>query len=238
MLNSIRIKFIRGDEVKYISHLDLMKVFDRALRRSNISIAYSQGYNPHPQMVFGLPLSVGVTSNSEYADFEFPTCMQPDEFMERLNKQLPGGFRIVDAKVKLTKDNIMASIAGASYDVLVSASEKTGIDVLTEKIKEFLAKDVIIIKKESKKGIRDMDIKPMIYSLDIKEADKDIRYENLFIVTMLVSAGSVANLKPELLIFALDEELDKKIKIIEINRTGLYISKGGRIINPLQAEAL
>ena len=66
----LRVKFTRGEEVKYISHLDMLKVFERALRRANIPIAYNKGFNPRPQIVFGLPLSVGVTSESEYADLE------------------------------------------------------------------------------------------------------------------------------------------------------------------------
>src|SRR5690242_15350351 len=69
-LANIRTKFRRSDEVKFISHLDLMKVFERAIRRARLPIAYSQGFNPHPGMVFGLPLSVGVTSDAEYGDFE------------------------------------------------------------------------------------------------------------------------------------------------------------------------
>ena len=111
-MSSVRVKFFRGEEVKFISHLDLMKMYERALRRSGVPIAYSQGFNPHPQMVFGLPLSVGVTSESEYADFELEGNMDPGEFMQRLNGSLPEGIRIVDAAVKKAGSNIMAVLQG------------------------------------------------------------------------------------------------------------------------------
>ena len=86
---NLRVKFIRGEEIKFISHLDLMRVFERALRRSEIPVAYSKGFNPHPQMVFGLPLSVGVTSQCEYADFKIEDNIEPNEFIQRLNDNLP-----------------------------------------------------------------------------------------------------------------------------------------------------
>ena len=102
-MSDIRIKFIRGEEVKFISHLDLMKVFERASRRANIPIAYSQGFNPHAHLIFGLPLSVGVTSQAEYADIELTEELDPENFMLGLNKQLPKGLIIVAAKARNTK---------------------------------------------------------------------------------------------------------------------------------------
>ena len=113
-LSDLRIKFIRGEEVKFISHLDLMKVFERASRRANIPIAYSQGFNPHAHLIFGLPLSVGVTSQAEYADIELTEILEPESFVTRLNKELPKGLIIIEAKARQSKVNIMASIGAAN----------------------------------------------------------------------------------------------------------------------------
>lgn len=173
VLSSIRAKFIRGEEVKYISHLDLMKMYERALRRSGIPIAYSQGFNPHPQMVFGLPLSVGVTSESEFADFQMEGDVEPGEFVQRLNSNLPEGIRIVDAADKNTKSNIMASVAGASYDILVSTDSISDMGAIKELLRQLLDKEEIYIDKESKGKIKRIDIRPMIYDIDMSIMEID-----------------------------------------------------------------
>lgn len=238
-MNKIRVKFIRGEEVKYISHLDLMKAFERALRRSQIPVAYSQGFSPHPNMVFGLPLSVGVTSEAEYADFELAEPLEPAEFVERLNLQLPSGLKIIGARKRKVKENIMASVAMASYDVSVSLRGNTGMGGLQTRIDEFMQKPSITVKKEGKRGMRDVDIRPMIHKLDVRPGDEssfqDGGHKNILCISMLLSAGSVANLKPELLISALNEVTGLDTRVERIHRTGLFVEKGGKILEPLDA---
>jgi len=124
-----------------------MKMFERAVRRSNIPIAYSKGFNPHPHIVFGLPLSVGVTSDSEYADFELEKDMKPEEFAQRLNQNLPEGVKIVEAKKNNTNSNIMAQVAGALYEVLVLADGKVEIEDLKSKLSKFLENKEILQKR-------------------------------------------------------------------------------------------
>jgi radical SAM-linked protein len=158
VLSSIRVKFIRGEEVKYISHLDLMKAFERALRRSKLPIAYSEGFNPHPKMVFGLPLSVGVTSEAEYADFEFSEDIKVSELIEILNPQLPSGLAITDAGVKADRKNIMAEITRASYCVNVCVNSKVGINQMKRIIDDFMLKGEIRIIKKTKSGMKETDI--------------------------------------------------------------------------------
>lgn len=247
MLNNLRIKFVRGEEVKYISHLDLMNVFERALRRARIPIHYSQGFNPHPHLVFGLPLSVGTTSETEYADFELAEYIEPSKFTSKLNDELPTGLKILETKEKHSKSNIMASISMAAYRILVVTGEKTGIELIATKIEEFKSKPSIIAKKQTKTGVKDIDIKPMIYKLDILKSNNiqqnelpinNNGYENIFYLNMLLSAGSVANLKPELLVMALVEELDLEVKFINVHRTGLFVNVEGRISDPMDIAVL
>lgn len=258
-MNNIRIKFIRGEAVKYISHLDLMKVFERALRRAGIPIAYSQGFNPHPQMVFGLPLSVGVTSETEYADFEMGESFEPVELLESLNKTLPQGLRVTAAKEKVTKSNIMASISMASYILLVSSETYREMADIKEKLEKFRQMPEIPVKKEGKKGTRELDIKPMIHRMEavpvnecangeIREYAEDLsgqkkmggnyNLDNMFCLDVLMSAGSVANLKPELLVSAINGTEDLKLETVKIHRTGLFIGKGEQVLDPLNSEAL
>jgi radical SAM-linked protein len=245
---SIRAKFIRGEEVKFISHLDLMKSFERAIRRSRLPIAYSQGFNPHPQMVFGLPLSVGVTSEAEYGDFELNEPITPRSFMESLNPQLPAGLTITDAEQKSTKTNIMATISAAAYDILVYTEGCTGIIEFAGSIDEMLHQTEVNVTKEGKQGNKKVNIRPMIHRLDAKavsenelkagEYDAFYRQGSLFCVSALLSAGSTANLKPELLVTAIGETLGMEIRIIKIHRTGLYVSMNGEMRSPLDSRVL
>jgi radical SAM-linked protein len=263
-LSDLRIKFIRGEEVKFISHLDLMKVFERAARRVNIPIAFSQGFNPHAHLIFGLPLSVGVTSQAEYADIELTEIIEPESFVTRLNHELPKGLIIVEAKDRQAKVNIMASIGAAIYEILISVPEDLEIIDFQEDIASFLAKEEIIVKKEGKKGIRELDIKTMILQIKLKDMKKEFNnsevdtylqnyikaqtdisllpptysLKNIFCITALLSAGSVANLKPELLFAAIKEFTQKDVRLIKIHRSGLLVSQGGSLINPLDASAL
>lgn len=246
-MSNLRIKFVRGEEVKYISHLDLMNVFERALRRAKIPIYYSQGFNPHPHLVFGLPLSVGTTSETEYADFELAEYMEPSLFTNKLNNELPIGLKIIDTREKHSKSNIMASISMASYKISVITEAKTGNDLIQKRIEVFMSKSSIIVKKQTKNSLKDIDIKPMIHKLDIVEIDdkhynelpkSDSECESVLYLNMLLSAGSVANLKPELLVTALSEELDLKVKFIRVHRTGLFINVEGRISDPMDISVL
>lgn len=241
VLSSIRVKFVRNDEVKYISHLDMMKAFERALRRSGLPISYSQGFNPHPQMVFGLPLSVGVTSEAEYADFELEEKIEPKEFIERLNSQLPLGLKIIDAREKKMKGNIMADISRASYSVMVLSEKDTSVKEINEAIQQFLNKQEIIVKKETKSKVRDTDIRKLIFSmhvlpqdLTLDKASENCRdTENIYELILTLSAGSKANLKPELLLAAFNRESGQKLILKKIHRTELFIDINGKASDPM-----
>lgn len=234
---NIRVRFIRGEEVKFISHLDLMKVFERTIRRTGLPIAYSQGFNPHPQMVFGLPLSVGVTSEAEYADFELSREVSPAEFIEKLNMGLPPGIRIMEAEVKNTKENIMAAITGATYEITAFLKESPGLADMSERVSHFMDHGNIIIRKESKGSVKDIDIRPMILKLDVAPVEQiPAGYEDFssaFLFTALLRAGSVANLRPEFLIRALSEDTGFGLGACRVHRSRLYVDKGGKFSDPI-----
>lgn len=267
VLINIRARFIRGEQIKYISHLDMMKMFERALRRSRIPIYYSQGFNPHPQIVFGLPLSVGVTSDAEYVDFELSDEMEPSKFVDILNKQLPEGLRLTDAKIRATKSNIMASISKASYEVLGTISQNPGIEEVSEKVSDFLKNEEIFIMKKSKGKVKKVDIRPMIQKFSAqnignKKAGDIHKLKNIalleyidklnsfnelltnkevneyFVFSLFLSAGSMANLKPEFALQAFGELSGYDLSVLKVHRSGLFIDKGDKILNPLDNALL
>jgi len=93
----IRIKYTKGKEIKFISHRDLMRVLHRAVRRAEIPVAYSQGFNPHMKISWGQALKVGQASDGEYAELQIEGWIKPQELMAKLNKQLPKGIEILEA---------------------------------------------------------------------------------------------------------------------------------------------
>ena len=231
-LANIRTKFRRSDEVKFISHLDLMKVFERAIRRARLPIAYSQGFNPHPGMVFGLPLSVGVTSDAEYGDFEVTDDeLSINEFVQRLNAQLPQGLEILSAKARQSKLNIMSIIAASEYVVVVGTKSDCIDKDIKSSIHRYLAQNEIIVEKKTKSGIKDTNIRDMIFDLNFEI--QPCSTFNIIKFTMLVSAGSKANLKPDLLIESLFGFLNFDFEIDKIHRTKLFVNEQDQLLDPM-----
>lgn len=182
----IRIKFSKEGPVKFIGHLDLMRYFQKAIRRAEIDIAYSAGFSPHQIMSFAAPLSVGHTSSGEYFDVELNSISSTAELIERLNAVMVEGVRILDAAILGEKEgNAMASVAAADY--LVTFSDKMILpDDWKDKLCAFYHQNQIPVIKNTKKGEKELDLKKGIYQLEIRDEG----------VYMLLDAGSGSNIKP------------------------------------------
>ena len=98
-MQRIKIIYSKGEEIKFIGHRDLMRVFQRAIRRAGLPIAYSQGFNPHMRISWGNALKLGVTSDNEFATLQLDGWLRPAELMDRLNQQLPQGLEILEANL-------------------------------------------------------------------------------------------------------------------------------------------
>ena len=115
-----RAKIRKGEEISVLSHLDYVDLYSRALLRSKLPIAYSEGFNPHIKMSFATALAVGVTSDAEYMDFELTQELPATEVIKRLNEQLPKGAEVVNLKILRGKvQPLMASVNLSSYDVRI-----------------------------------------------------------------------------------------------------------------------
>jgi radical SAM-linked protein len=95
----IQIKYTKGEAIKFISHRDLMRVFQRAIRRAGLPIAYSQGFNPHMKISWGQALKLGKTSAGEEATLQFEGWVKPQDLIQRLNQTLPQGIEILEANL-------------------------------------------------------------------------------------------------------------------------------------------
>lgn len=180
--------------MKFIGHLDIMRYFQKAMRRANIPIAFSQGYSPHMIMSFANPLGVGLTSDGEYFDIELKESIDSDSAVKQLNEVMVDGMEIVSF-VQLPEDQKtgMSIVAAADYFVVAKYTELS--DELKEALIRFINEEHVVITKKTKKSEREVDIRPLIYKISL-EGDK---------IFMQVATGSVENLKPELVMDALLE---------------------------------
>jgi radical SAM-linked protein len=138
MQQRLRIRFSRGEEVKFLSHLDLMRLWERAFRRSGFSLVYSEGFTPHPKISLGVPLQVGVTSEAEVMDVWLAQWLSVGTFMAEIRKQLPRGIRLLDT--------ILATIDAPSLQAAVRFAEYT-IEIEPEKTEAELRSSIDALLK-------------------------------------------------------------------------------------------
>lgn len=190
----LRIKFSKHGPLKFIGHLDIMRYFQKAMRRADIDIKYSEGYSPHQVMSFAAPLGLGLSSNGEYMDIEVNSMESCGEIMDRLNAVMADGIRILECRrLSDHAKNAMSSMAAADYMVWFrEGKEPEDLDRFFQGFESFLAQEEIRIVKKTKKGERETDIKPGILNM---QAERD----GIF---LKLTAGSADNLKPELVMAA------------------------------------
>ncbi|MFT3983782.1 MAG: TIGR03936 family radical SAM-associated protein [Lachnospiraceae bacterium] len=197
----IRIKFSKRGAVKFIGHLDVMRYFQKLMRRADIPIAYSGGMSPHQVMSFALPLGIGLESDAEYMDIEITEPVLSAEAIEAMNKVAAEGIMVLSfRKLPETAGNAMASVAAADY--LISFREKFRPPFsLKEAFADLMGQEEIIINKKTKRSEQEIDLKPSIY-----------RHEETEDTVMLrLSCGSVTNIKPELVMEALYRQQDTQL---------------------------
>ena len=182
--------FKKQDSSKYISHLDLQRTVDRALRRSGVAVQFSTGYNPHIQMSFAFALKVGLTSDSEYLEVQIDENTDIKKAEQAIKNCFPNGLEVNWVKIK--KENtkkLMASISKAEYEIILNDIDD--YDKIEGAIKEILSLDEMELVKKTKKGTRSFDARPLIFELGLeKEGNK---------IAALLSAQEKGTLDPNLL---------------------------------------
>lgn len=214
----------REDRVKYISHLDLMRTMQRALRRALIPVSYSEGFNPHPKLAFASALAVGVTSSAEYMDLHLETPMPPEELVRRLMNALPAGIPVYEAAAAAAAvPSLMSMIDRAAYTVTLPET----VPGLEQAAADLLARPVLLVEKKGKKGMEQMDIRGGIYELKVHLGEDAVE--------MSVQSGSRGNIKPEAVLTALAGVMGGGEQALNgrVHRRGLYLRKDGAWVSPL-----
>lgn len=219
----MRLRFSRKEPAIWLAHLDMMRTFERAVRRAELPIAYSQGFNPRPRMTFALPIGIGLATEDDYCDLYLTREISPDAVIAGLNEKLPAGLGILRAALLEEKGkSLMSLVAAAEYEIA-----GRGVADALQKLQSLPENQPWEIVKTSKKGDRKIDIKPLLLEKEICEPDK---------IRILVQAGSSNNLRPDLLLAFLSQNCDLDdlaARDVAITRTRLLIAKNGVLESPL-----
>ena len=228
----VRIKFRKQGNMKFIGHLDIMRYFQKVMRRADVDIRYSEGFSPHQIMSFAAPLGVGLTSNGEYMDIEVLSTDDSKTMVRRMNETMVEGMEVVSYRqLDDSSKNAMSIVAAADYTLTFRpGKEPEDLDGFFQKLEAFYHQDQILITKPTKKGERQVDLKPLIYQM----------YRSGDSVFMQVSTGSSNNIKPELVMEAFYHSLGEKYPpfAMQIQREEVYADLGDeneRKLMPLEA---
>ncbi|MCR5685770.1 MAG: TIGR03936 family radical SAM-associated protein [Lachnospiraceae bacterium] len=228
-----RIRFAKYGVIKFIGHLDVMRYFQKVVRRSTLPVCYSQGYSPHQLMSFAQPLSVGVTSDGEYMEIEFDDektmimardrGKSPEQYISNeLKDNMTEGFEIIaihilpPPKPNTRQESAMSLVAAADYQISVKDGYNIGPDspaAFNAAMEDFLAQEEITVTKATKKQEKTINIKEFCYpcsefdELGAKHAEA---YENGMKYRIRLAAGSQMNLKPDLVVSAFMQYLGRE----------------------------
>lgn len=226
-----RLKFFKKGSCIFIGHLDLQGIFNKAIKRARLPIAYSAGFNPHQLISFAAPLPLGMAGYGELVDIFLTTLMPTDDIVKTLNAQMPFGMAILDCTyIPEAGKPSAALVHSATY--AISFAFDFGINDI---IKQVLAKDEIIITKKTKKGLSPADIRPDIHSLKLElesglgdnklELDNELDSSPPLSLIAELACGSNKNLKPDVVakyMLELAKVADKDCNI-EYKRLAVHI---------------
>ncbi|HLQ31824.1 MAG TPA: TIGR03936 family radical SAM-associated protein [Chloroflexota bacterium] len=237
VMRRFRLTFSKGEPVRYISHLDLMRTWERILRRAGLKLAHSQGFNPRPRLVFAAPLSVGVTSDAEIVDVVVEDELTADEILARVRPALPPGIELRGAvETPLDAPAVMGNVLAADYVVdLASATS------LQDRLAEFLARDSAPYERIRKGVSKQSDMRPAVLNL-WAPVPLPLQRERLGEGTPTTSSIGMslrldvegASVRPEEVVAALDPSW----QIVRVHRTALHLKDApGTLTQPSPAAA-
>ena len=183
--------FQKGETLRYIGHLDLMRTVQRCLRRSDLPVKYSNGFNPHIRLSFAAPLSVGVVGQRELMEVPVEDGVTEQQFMEAFNKVSPACLKIVHARcISDEFPTLMSLVAGSRYTIRVFCSPEA--DAAADAFERFMALDSYVATRRTKSGENPCDIRPFVLSGSCAET------EDGYVIELRTIATQAGMLKPSL----------------------------------------
>lgn len=204
-----RLKISKEGSLKYVSHLDWFRMIYRAVKRAKLPVAFSQGFNPSPKISIGNPLGLFVESISEFMDIELTENLDDEDIKSKLNMKLPETCRVYNVKqVPLKADSIPKTIHFAEYEATELNSDQTNFDFtgIKEKVSTIISQNEIIIEKKTKSKVKQIDLKPLIHSVNILD-DR---------LTFTLSSNAEINIKPDEFLKIFSNPMDWQVKRINV----------------------
>lgn len=230
----LRIAYTKMQDARYIAHLDLTRVFERAIRRAGISMTYSEGFNQRPKISFGSALAVGTEGAREYVDIDIQRDMNLGEVLGLIQEQLPHGIRLLEGRV-LTQGAkpLMAVLNAASYQISVLMALPILPDRLQNAVESWLAREHVLYLRYTKKGPTDKDIRPWVKRLEAEIQGDEIIFK------LEVEMGNSGSVRPEEVLTSLREveNLPLDLDALHVKRTGVYVSYQGENNSPFEQLA-
>ncbi len=207
-MRNVRLIYKKQGRARYISHLDINRLFSRVLKRSGLPIWYTEGFNPHIFVTFALPLSLGFVSEYDICDFRLDDeSISNEKVLETLKDAFPNSIEVVNVIDPVMK---VKELTYAEYNVKISCDKQ-----MAEKLKELLNAEKIIVEKTTKhKKTQTLDVKPKIKRMEITEDEDGI------LVYLLLPAGSIENINPTIIFEKAWESVD--FEITSVIRGKLY----------------
>ena len=221
-------KFTKEENIKFISHLDVLKTIQKNIRRAGLPIEYSQGFNPHMNTSIAQPLSVGVYSSGEYIDMVLTTEVSEEEIVDKLNKTAPSGIKYISALAvpyvegEKKVPQAMALIDAARYTIKIKYSDVSKLEEEVNKLLEVKEWNTI---KKSKKGEKEVDIRSLV-----KEFSFWIKDEFL-ILNVVISTGSREHLSADLLVNYIQQNTSNALldSFVNVKREEMYFYKNNKL---------
>ena len=196
MLMLVRIKYSKLGDISYISHLDIIKLMERIVRRTGLKLSYSEGFNPHPKTAFSPALQLGVQSHCEYLDMEFDEAVEEDLLIQKLNEKTVEGINFIEAKILTDKvDSLVAFITHSRYEIAVDEEDENKISKIISAINKINNTNEMLLTKKTKKGnIKEYNVKEYIGTIDFERKSDGL---SIFVD---ICSGSVKSINPKKII--------------------------------------
>lgn len=178
----VRLYYEKGEAIKFISHMDEFRMWERTIRRADLPLLYKQGFNPQPHMQFAAPLGVGITGVCEPLDIIFAPPLALDELTQRIRAKLPPGvFMHSIEELPLKTETLQSKLIGADYTILIYAEpDEIPENQITDNLEVFLAEDVVWRERERKGRRYTYNLRPLVFELTYQGYDAESEEHRIF----------------------------------------------------------
>ena len=207
-MRNVRLIYKKQGRAKYISHLDMNRLFTRVLKRSGLPVWYTEGFNPHIFVTFALPLSLGYVSEYDICDFRIvDDNITNEKAAEVLKETFPSSIEVVNVIEPVMK---VKELCFAEFEVFIDCNSENA-----QKLKNFLNSDEIIVDKTTKKKqLKSFDVKPKIKRMTVTDTNEGLK------VYLMLPCGSEENINPSIIFEKAWETVD--FEITSVTRGKLY----------------